>query len=115
MGRNRQIDSILKKYKMQISPELKETVRTHTNIHEVYFSDNGQHYLSIWKDAPTGIYFGQFVDGRPVLTSRITHTAKREAILGIKSLEESKEQKLEANLENKEKEGAFKKHKNKSR
>jgi len=100
---------------MHISPELKETVRTHTNIHEVYFSENGQHYLSIWKDISTGIYFGQFIDGRPVLTSRITHTARREAILGIKSAEESEEQKQEMNHDNREKELATKKHKNKGR
>lgn len=95
---------------MHISPELKETVRTQPHIHEVYFSDNGLHYLSIWKDTSTGVYFGQFVDGRPVLSSRITYTAKREAILGIKSSEESKEQKAEVSHENAEKELKSKAH-----
>lgn len=80
---------------MNISPELKETVRTHPNIKEVYFSDNGVHYLNIHKDEPTGVYFGQFIEGRPVLTSKITLVAKRKDILGIKTNEEAAEQTAE--------------------
>ena len=73
---------------MEISNDLKETVRTHENIDKVYFDGAGRHYLNpVEMD---GRKYGNLVGGRPELTSVIVSTISRSEILGKKE-EKSKD------------------------
>lgn len=76
-----------------MSGELIETVRNNPNIKEVYFDANGNHYLNIHKGEDQ--FYGQFSNGFPILSSKITLVSKRENILGLRSKEEAQDQKEE--------------------
>jgi hypothetical protein len=67
---------------MSYSKELKETVKELSNIKEVHFTASGEHFLNVF---PMGSdKFGIFINGFPILTSKIVSTVMREEILGKK-------------------------------
>lgn len=61
--------------------ELRATVEKDKKILEVYFDANGVHYFHVRKYE--GVGFGQYFNGKPILSSRIIKTETREEVLGI--------------------------------
>lgn len=61
--------------------ELRSTVEADPNILEVHFDTNGVHYFHARKK--DGVMYGQFFNGLPIISSRITETKTREEVLGI--------------------------------
>lgn len=60
--------------------DLKHTVETHSNILEVHFDTEGHHYFNVrYVD---GVGYGQFLNGFPIISSRIVETITREEVLG---------------------------------
>lgn len=65
--------------------ELKATVENAPNIFEIHFDADGVHYFNTWKAVGMGDEkFGKFVNGVPILSSRIVETKTREEVLGIR-------------------------------
>jgi hypothetical protein len=60
--------------------DLRSTVESHPNIFEVHFDAQGQHYFNAREH--DNVKFGQFLNGLPILSSRITETKTREEVLG---------------------------------
>lgn len=60
--------------------DLKYTVERSPNILNVHFDTLGNHYFNVWEK--DGALFGKFINGVPVLNSRITDTKTREEVLG---------------------------------
>lgn len=72
--------------------DLKNTVETHPNLFEIHFDAEGNHYFNTWKATGMGEErFGKFVNGVPILTSRIVETKTREEVLGLKASFDSKD------------------------
>lgn len=60
--------------------ELRSTVESHPNIFEVHFDAQGNHYFNAREY--NEVKFGQFLNGLPILSSRITETKTRAEVLG---------------------------------
>lgn len=62
--------------------DLKSTVEKKPNILEVHFDTLGNHYFNVFEIE--GEKYGRFINGLPILNSRITETKTREEVLGLK-------------------------------
>lgn len=62
--------------------ELRGTLETHPNILQVHFDNEGNHYFVVHER--DGAKFGKFLNGFPIISSRITETKTREEVLGLR-------------------------------
>jgi hypothetical protein len=62
--------------------DLRHTVEVHPNILEVFFTSEGQYYFTAYDYQ--GTKYGQFMEGSPILSTRIVEIKTREEVLGLR-------------------------------